>query len=99
GPSQATPSAIHLVVDDVSEEAFHRDEAGATCINQTPGRRFSAASTVWAISVAMVIGPTPPGTGVYAAHLSITADSSTSPIPPEWKPASTTIAPFLIQEP
>jgi len=25
---------------------------------------FSAASTVWAISVAMVIGPTPPGTGV-----------------------------------
>ncbi len=28
----------------------------------------SAALTVWAISVEIVIGPTPPGTGVTAAH-------------------------------
>ncbi len=36
---------------------------------------FSPASTVCAISVAIVIGPTPPGTGVYAEQRSTTAAS------------------------
>src|SRR5437899_6546561 len=43
---------------------------------------FSAASRVCVSNIAMVIGPTPPGTGVYAAHLLTTADSSISPTPP-----------------
>src|ERR1039458_9938822 len=37
-----------------------------------PGRR-SAAATVFAISMAMVSGPTPPGTGVYAPAVSATS--------------------------
>ena len=41
--------------------------------------RRSHAVTVLAISMAIVIGPTPPGTGVMAAHRSATASKSTSP--------------------
>ena len=41
---------------------------------------FSAASIVFSTSIAIVIGPTPPGTGVIAETLSITEFQSTSPI-------------------
>jgi hypothetical protein len=44
--------------------------------------QLSAEATVWAMRVTMVIGPTPPGTGVYAAHRPITAASSISPTLP-----------------
>src|SRR5665213_1891883 len=39
----------------------------------------SAACAVLARSMAIVIGPTPPGTGVIAAAISRTASKSTSP--------------------
>src|ERR1035441_1528156 len=47
-------------------------------LQHIPGRR-SAAATVLAISMAMVSGPTPPGTGVYAPPISATACRWTSP--------------------
>jgi hypothetical protein len=40
------------------------DEGKAPRALNVSQTRFSAASTVWAMSVAIVIGPTPPGTGV-----------------------------------
>ncbi len=42
----------------------------------------AAASAVWSISVAIVIGPTPPGTGVISEHGSNAPSKSTSPILP-----------------
>src|ERR1017187_9868750 len=39
----------------------------------------SAEATVFAINMAMVKGPTPPGTGVYALAFSTTSSGSTSP--------------------
>src|SRR5215813_14242451 len=41
--------------------------------------RRSAAATVFTISSAMVSGPTPPGTGLYAPAFSATSIGSTSP--------------------
>ncbi len=40
---------------------------------------FSAASTVFSTSMAIVIGPTPPGTGVIAFTLVVTSSQKTSP--------------------
>ncbi len=51
---------------------------------QSQARAFSAASTVCSINVLMVIGPTPPGTGVYAEARSATAASSISPTLSGW---------------
>ena len=45
--------------------------------NQSNNR--SAASIVFSISIAIVIGPTPPGTGVIADALPIRVVSSPSP--------------------
>ena len=42
-------------------------------------RRRSAASTVLTSSIAMVIGPTPPGTGVISPATAFTPSKSTSP--------------------
>src|SRR5450432_1202069 len=57
----------------------------------------SAALTVLAMSMAMVNGPTPPGTGVYAPANSRTASGSTSPInfpsAVRFMPTSITVAP------
>src|SRR5215469_5464954 len=58
----------------------------------------SAACTVLLISIAMVSGPTPPGTGVYALASSRAAAASTSPISPlpsvpRFWPTSITTAP------
>src|SRR4030042_1154732 len=40
----------------------------------------SAATTVLTISMVIVMGPTPPGTGVIALAFSLTASKSTSPL-------------------
>ncbi|GIT61719.1 MAG: hypothetical protein Ct9H300mP20_15460 [Gammaproteobacteria bacterium] len=40
---------------------------------------FSQASTVCINKVFMVIGPTPPGTGVYAEHFPSTSSRAISP--------------------
>jgi hypothetical protein len=51
---------------------------------------------------AIVIGPTPPGTGVIALATLETSSKSTSPTNPESVlliPTSITIAPFFIQSP
>src|SRR5512137_1083255 len=55
-----------------------------------------AARNVFSIRVAIVIGPTPPGTGVMAEAMSMTAAKSTSPtsFPSRWLiPTSITTAP------
>ena len=65
--------------------------------------RNSAARSVLASSVAIVIGPTPPGTGVIHAARSLRRGESTSPqsLPsaPRLMPTSITMAPGLIQSP
>src|SRR5262245_30381234 len=43
---------------------------------------FSAAVTVFSRSIAVVIGPTPPGTGVIIPATSLTSSKSTSPTRP-----------------
>ena len=60
--------------------------------------RASAASRVLDISIARVMGPTPPGTGVIAAHCGATEAKSTSPTMPSsvrLMPTSMTTAPSL----
>ncbi len=69
-----------------------------------PVDRYSThASSVFSISVATVIGPTPPGTGVmYEARLaasSNTTSPTTLPFSRRLMPTSITIAPSLIQSP
>src|SRR6185503_14093926 len=59
----------------------------------------SAAWTVLTISMATVIGPTPPGTGEIAPATSDTSSNFTSPISPSGvrcTPTSSTVAPGLI---
>ncbi len=60
--------------------------------------RSEAALNVLASSIAIVIGPTPPGTGVIAPATSATASKSTSPTRPSsvrFVPTSITVAPGL----
>ena len=65
---------------------------------------FSAASTVFSTSIAIVIGPTPPGTGVIASTLCLKESKSASPTRTGLPllsmilliPTSMTIAPFFI---
>src|SRR5262249_53075344 len=60
--------------------------------------RARAACRVFASSIAIVIGPPPPGTGVIAAATSATASRSTSPTKPSsvrLVPTSITTAPGL----
>src|ERR1019366_6217909 len=54
------------------------DAARQPNLQHTPKRR-SAEATVLTMSMAMVRGPTPPGTGVYAPAHSTTSMGSTSP--------------------
>ena len=56
-----------------------------------------ALKTVCCIKVAIVIGPTPPGTGVYALERGAAFSKSISPILPALYPASTNTAPGFIQ--
>src|SRR6185369_6400515 len=55
------------------------DSSGQTHSQHQIPRRMRAALTVFFISVAIVIGPTPPGTGVNIDATSFTDRSSTSP--------------------
>src|ERR1051325_10097122 len=54
-------------------------EAAGEADRQDQPRLRSAAVTVFFISMAIVIGPTPPGTGVIAPATSLTRAKSTSP--------------------
>src|SRR6185503_7151125 len=82
-----------------SEKLDHRPSG-----SPRPSRRH-AATSVLRISMAMVIGPTPPGTGVMAAATSAASSKATSPtslpLPSSaairLMPTSTTVAPALIQ--
>src|SRR5579885_3489837 len=74
GPNQVTPEGCQSVAD----EALTAGQASRESDLQHTPRRRSADSTVLAISIAMVSGPTPPGTGVYAPDFS-TATGYTSP--------------------
>ena len=57
-----------------------RDAAGEADAEQgSPQGAFSAARTVFAISIAIVRGPTPPGTGVSAPATADTSLACTSP--------------------
>src|SRR5690606_13683154 len=63
---------------------------------------LSAATTVLVSSIAIVIGPTPPGTGVIQPATSLTLSNSTSPtvLPSRLLiPTSITTAPGLTQSP
>ena len=71
-----------------------------------PARRnvgeLVAASSVLRRSIAIVIGPTPPGTGVIAPASSAAGSKSTSPTRPSsvrLMPTSMTVAPGLTQSP
>src|SRR5262245_26822166 len=55
------------------------DSAGQADPKHHSPRRMRAALIVFFINVAIVIGPTPPGTGVIIDATSLTARSSTSP--------------------
>src|SRR6516162_7618846 len=55
------------------------DVAGKPDSQHHIARRMRAALRVFFIKVAIVIGPTPPGTGVSSDATSFTARSSTSP--------------------
>src|SRR3982074_3076082 len=65
--------------------------------------RLNAASTAFDNSIAMVIGPNPPGTGVIhparAAALSYSTSPTSFPSAVRLMPTSNTAAPGLIQSP
>src|SRR5690606_22203442 len=65
--------------------------------------RCREACKVFSSSMARVMGPTPPGTGVIQAARSAALPNSTSPVswplPNRFMPTSTTVAPGLIQSP
>src|SRR3990170_4814468 len=76
------------------------DEALQTALGRhRPAACLSAAVTVFTRSIATVIGPTPPGTGVIAPATSLTPSKCTSPMRPPpgalLVPTSMTVAPGL----
>src|SRR5262249_47529550 len=89
-----------LAVLLVQRRTLHRTAPAAVA---DPTARASAAVTVFLSSMAMVIGPTPPGTGVMCAARPRARSNSTSPISlpsaPRFVPTSITTAPGLIQSP
>ena len=69
-------------------------------LSRRPAFAMRAACSVLRSRKAIVIGPTPPGTGVIAAATSLTASKSTSPQRPSsvrFMPTSMTTAPGLTQ--
>ncbi len=77
------------VGDAVGEQGpreVDRLAAGTAQLDQPAGTRRRAASSVFCIRQAIVIGPTPPGTGVIALATSLTASKSTSPCSPSSRP-------------
>src|SRR5579872_1725995 len=90
--------------DQVASESSERVPHETFAARQPPCQPYSqhkccsAAVTVFAISIAIVSGPTPPGTGVYAPASSSAASRSTSPTSPlpsaaRFWPTSITVAP------
>src|ERR1035437_2912459 len=63
----------------LADKLFSADDAARQPDFQHTPERRSAEATVLTISMAMVSGPTPPGTGVYAPARSTTPMGSTSP--------------------
>ena len=74
---QARIDATSLRSVDCVKSLGSTSEFGFKISNQAVRR--SQAVTVLLINIAIVIGPTPPGTGVIAEHLGATASKSTSP--------------------
>src|SRR5207245_4614352 len=63
--------------------ANRENQSGGSAIADRKNRQAAldicAALTVFDINIAMVIGPTPPGTGVIALHFGATSSNATSP--------------------
>ena len=86
------------------DAARARDQVGGAQPAASPRRAACAcaASSVLRSSIAIVIGPTPRGTGVISAARSEAASKSTSPTSPSstrLMPTSITVAPSLTQSP
>src|SRR5215216_8033040 len=95
-------SAVAVVEDrELIVRRAHR-EGYALDVGAASTARTLAARSVLARSIAIVMGPTPPGTGVIAPATSLAASKSTSPTSPSsvrLMPTSTTAAPGLTQSP
>ena len=78
------PVGIDEVASKLDEHYAHRalargDAAREPDPEHQMARRMRAALSVFFMSIAIVIGPTPPGTGVIMDATSLTPRSSTSP--------------------
>src|SRR6059036_2303131 len=78
------PVGIDQMASQLNEHHAHRAFAGGDAAREPDSqhqtaRRMRAALSVFFMRVAMVIGPTPPGTGVIMDATSLTPRSSTSP--------------------
>src|SRR5699024_9673535 len=62
-----------------TEHLIFGNVCSAMCTSHTASSYLRAVSTQLFISIAIVIGPTPPGTGVIAETLGSTSLKSTSP--------------------
>jgi len=80
---QATPCLDSIAPEkSLSDSPNHSPQAEASQVAAVAVELIeilSAAVTQFDINMAIVIGPTPPGTGVMAAHFPATASKSTSP--------------------
>src|SRR2546425_4759026 len=86
GPKEfvGDPVRVEEMASELDEHYSHgglarSDSAGEPCAEHQMARRKRAAFSVFLMSVAIVIGPTPPGTGVIIEATSLTPRSSTSP--------------------
>ena len=76
--STTVESAAADGVADGRERVRGQGRVGLHYVRGSAARRRAASSVFWS-SIAIVIGPTPPGTGVIAPATSATASKSTSP--------------------
>ncbi len=72
-----SPRLASFVLTNRALSAF--SSAAADCENRQAELSSRHALTVFAMSIAIVIGPTPPGTGVIAEALAATSSNATSP--------------------
>src|SRR5581483_5519154 len=73
--NQMAPQILQSLAD---EALAARESSGEPYAEHNPSRR-SADCTALTMSIAIVRGPTPPGTGVYAPAFSATSPGCTSP--------------------
>src|SRR5829696_359886 len=90
----------NLPISDVLLDRLRAPAGGPYFLRQPDAgvttARARAAFTVFTSSIAIVIGPTPPGTGVIAPATCFAASKSTSPTNPSsvrFVPTSITVAP------